>query len=346
MDSPNDVFEDEEYLDLNLDQDEDQTNHSDGTFESDSTDAKEGSSKSISDYVFVFTGVFFRRLYRGQLRPREFGRQTVEGDSVPEVLEFVWNAAKAQTQRQVVFDDEVPRWAEKQEPDLEDIELFLTLYDETKKKTYAPSALTPRVLATWRDKSIKIFAYVYSTTVETAAQYQLVLRQLLEPTSKDRAGAHSMRDDAALAQALRDTHQHLEGHQSSWLLWANLIHSSPAHTHEKLKAEEAPPLQLSKYFRWTAVSEPVKLQSAHRGLAVAHTVNDSWMRELMELKSDLDRAFDLIQSVRQRVNLMAARGTTSTQIFAAMEDAVRPEESELSRELAEKVTDCQDVDHA
>ncbi|KXJ76763.1 hypothetical protein RP20_CCG009034 [Aedes albopictus] len=304
MDSPNDVFEDEEYLDLNMDQDEDQTNHSDGTFESDSTDAKEESSKSSSDYVFVFTGVFFRRLYRGQLRPREFGRQTVEGDSVPEVLEFVWNAAKAQTQRQVVFDDEVPRWAEKQQPDLTSV--FNTLKQLLSISLFCVSCLNQ-----------------HRRTVLEHIPCVMML--------------HLLKLSETHISILKVTKAR------GFSGYLNLIHSSPAHTHEKLKAEEAPPLQLSKYFRWTAVSEPVKLQSAHRGLAVAHTVNDSWMRELMELKSDLDRAFDLIQSVRQRV---AARGTTSTQIFAAMEDAVRPEESELSRELAEKVTDCQDVDHA
>ncbi|XP_021695243.1 uncharacterized protein LOC110675161 [Aedes aegypti] len=218
----NDVFEDEEYLDLIHDEGPAHPYQSDdSTFvlSETSSDAGEGSSKKSSDYVFVFTGVFFRRLYRGQLRPREFGKHDVEGDSVHDVLERIWNAANPQIQRQVVFEDEVPKWSEKQHPEPDDIDLFITLYDETKKKTYAPSVVTPRVLATWREKTIKIYAYAYSVKVETAAQYQLVLRQLIAPSSQDRAGANSMRDDAALAQTLRDTHQHLEAFDKESVQW-------------------------------------------------------------------------------------------------------------------------------
>lgn len=43
------------------------------------------------------------------------------------------------------------------------------------------------------------------------------MRRLIAPENPDRAGAHSTRDDAALANDLRDSHPHIEGHHSSWL---------------------------------------------------------------------------------------------------------------------------------
>ncbi|XP_065080981.1 uncharacterized protein LOC135703631 [Ochlerotatus camptorhynchus] len=182
---------------------------------------------------FSFTGIFFQRFYRNQSHPKEWTRMTVYGDSKAEIVDCMWNIALAKIERQVVFDQDTPRWSENVQPTVNDVDEFVTLQDTTKKKMYAIESVSTRILRGWKGKTVRVYVYVWSTNVETSAQHQAVLRKLLSPQNPDRAGAHSVRDDSALADGLRDKHNHLEGHYSSWLLWANVIHSSPAYNKTK-----------------------------------------------------------------------------------------------------------------
>lgn len=304
-----------------------------------------GEEKSLGEFVFSFTGIFCRRLYRSQQRPKEKGRAFVNGNSVDEVIESIWAQSKDLVDRKVTFENDVPSWAEKIEPTIEDIQEFVQLQDEVKRKLYTTSVLTPRLLRNWRNKCVKVFVYAFSTSVETAGQYQQISKKLLAPANPDRAGAHSTRDDAALADELRRNHCHLEGHQSSWLLWANSINSSPAHKQEALKKAESPPIELSKYFRWSAVSEAARLQSVHRGMVVAQTSNLAWCRELDDLKTEVSLGISIFQGVMRKLEAMTIRGNTESELFSAMESATRPEETTLSHSLADQVMDCEDIDH-
>lgn len=301
---------------------------------------------AVKNFLFFFKGTFVRRLFRGQMRPRAIGTMNVGGNTIQEVITFIWKLAKKHVLRQIVFDGDAPTWAEKQLPDEADVEQFILLHDQAKKKTYNISAITPRVLASWKDKPIKIFVHAYSTNVETHAQHQMVLKQLLAPNNADRSGANSTRDGAALAKELKESHLDLEGHHSSWLLWANFIHSSPAHKQEQLKVDPTPPLELAKYFRWTNVSESARLQSVHRGVTVAHTINDGWVKDVVEIFQGLSSAVSILTNVSQKLETLISKGTAAGEFIAAVQSAVRPEESELSKVLAENVTDCPDIDHS
>nr|XP_029716691.1 uncharacterized protein LOC115259996 [Aedes albopictus] len=299
-----------------------------------------------SDYVFFFKGIFSRRLYRTQLRPKEFCKRNMCGNTPEEVFASIWRISVKQIERQVNFDGMNASWSGNDKPVIGDIDQYVTLQDPSKKKTYSVSAVSHRVLSTWRGKNIKIHVYIYSTNVETNAQYRIVLRTLIAPQNPDRAGADATRNDAELAEYLRKSHPELEGHNSSWLLWANFVHSASAHDRDRLKDAKAPPLELAKYFRWGAVSEAARLQAVHRGMAVAQTANSGWAREVNELKTDLDLAVSILQRVSLKVDAMAARAALGSELFEAMESATRPEETELSHQLAARVTDCVDVDHA
>ncbi|XP_062550684.1 uncharacterized protein LOC134215537 [Armigeres subalbatus] len=300
---------------------------------------------AAGEYLFFFKGVFSRRLYRTQLRPKEYCTKNVGGNTLDEVFESIWRVAVKQIVRQVIFVGENANWADQDKPEIDAMEQFVTLQDPSKKKTYSISSVTQRVMSTWRDKIIKIHVYVYSTNVETNAQHRTVVRTLITPQNPDRAGADSTRDDAALAENLRKSHPHLEGHHSSWLLWANYIHSSSAQDRQRLKEAEAPPTELAKYFRWAAVSEAARLQAVHRGMTVAQTANDGWSREVNELKKDISLTLSVLQKVSHRVDAMVARATVGSELFEAMGSAMQPEEAELSHLLAAKVTDCADTDH-
>lgn len=298
-----------------------------------------------AEKLFLFKGIFFERLYRNQLRPREIFRHDVNGNSTQDIIQSLWQVVKKHVRREVVFHNEDPSWSEKPEPEFEDIERFVTLQDKSLRKGYSIADLRHRLLTKWRGKNINVYVYVYSTNVGTNPQYQCVLRKLVAPQTPDRSGAHSTRDDAALANELRERHRDLEGHFSSWLLWANLINSSPAHERERLKQATAPPLELTKYFRWAPVSEAARLQSVHRGMVVANTINEGWMRGIAEIKQDIALANKILQGAAQKVELLESKGTFGSEICSVMETTMRPEETELSRSLSTDVTDCDDIDH-
>lgn len=302
-------------------------------------------TQGVSEDVFAFTGVFFRKLYRSQLRPKECGKQNVNGNSVAEVLDLIWRVVKKHIHRAVIYENDVPRWVD-DDPNQDDMESFVTMQDIEKKKLYLVSGITPRVLRNWRGKSIKIFAHVYSTSVENNSQYQQLHRKLIASQNPDRSGANCSLDESTLANELRDGHPDLEGHHSSWLLWANFINSSPAHERDRLKQARAPPLDLAKFFRWTSVSEAARLQSLNRGLVVAQTVNQSWSNEIAEIRKDADLALSILQGMVSKLNVMESRAKTDLELLTAMTSATQPEERELSRTLAERVVDCADLDHS
>lgn len=300
---------------------------------------------SAEEGLFSFCGVFHQRFFRNQMKPKELFKCNIHGNSIEEVHQSLWTVSEKEIRREVIFKDDHPIWSDKVRPEINDIERFVTLQDPSVKKGYSVSALTHRLLVKWRNKTIKVYVYVYSLNVESLAQYQCLLRKLVAPQVPDRAGAHSMQTEAALAKELQEKHPDLEGHHSSWLLWANFIHSSPTHQHEQLKNAESPPVELAKFFRWASVSEAARLQSVHRGMVVARTVNDGWMQKIAGVKKDVEMALKVLNSANREIEAIMATGTYGSELFSALETTTRPEETQLSTNLANQVTDCEDVDH-
>ncbi|KXJ69983.1 hypothetical protein RP20_CCG025236 [Aedes albopictus] len=276
-----------------------------------------------SDYVFLFTGIFFQRFYKSQLRPKEWTKTAVYGDTATEVVDCLWGIAFAKVERQVIFDDETPRWSENTTPTVNDASDFITLQDTTKKKLYAIDSLTARVLRGWKGKTVRVYIYTFGRPM-----YKPVLNIKQYSVSyshhKTRIGL---------------------GPIHSWLLWANFIHSAPVHTQDQMKQSSTPPMQLSKYFRWVATSEPSRLEAVHKGMIVAQNNNSGWLREIGNVKKTLLDCKKLLDGALLKVEEMEQRGVIGNDMLNSMELAVRPEEMELSQHLANSVTDCDDVDH-
>ncbi|XP_055525969.1 uncharacterized protein LOC129718846 [Wyeomyia smithii] len=54
-------------------------------------DKDETTRLSENDHVFSFTGIFFQRFYRSQLRPKEWTRALVYGDTKDEIVDCLLN---------------------------------------------------------------------------------------------------------------------------------------------------------------------------------------------------------------------------------------------------------------
>uniref|UniRef100_A0A8D8KQC1 (northern house mosquito) hypothetical protein n=1 Tax=Culex pipiens TaxID=7175 RepID=A0A8D8KQC1_CULPI len=304
------------------------------------------SKRPRCEKLFSFNAVFCQKLFRNQLRPKENSSTRVVGDSIEDVIECLWDTGKDLIKRQVVFQDNVPKWAVDEKPKFDNVGKFFLLQDMNARKTYGIENLTARLLQRWRDQSIKIFVFAYSLDVENKNQFNDVLKHLITPSKPDRAGANSMRDESALANELQEGHPHLEGHFSSWLLWASVIHAAPAHEQEGMKKAPNPPATISKYFRWVGVSEAARLEGVHRGMVVANTINSRNLRQIRELKMEFSTAMVVLQGAFKRLEVMEAEAEASSGIVSAMETVMQPEESELSQQLAAEVTNCFDDQHA
>ncbi|XP_001847874.2 uncharacterized protein LOC6038029 [Culex quinquefasciatus] len=151
--------------------------------------------------LFSLECSFCQRLYRSQLRPKENFSAQISGDSVQEVVANMWESGKSLIKREVRFENGVPKWASGEIPGEESAEKFLIVYDVTAHKSYATTNLTSKKLQKWRDQIVKVFVYAYSKEVETKGQYGDVLKYLINPKNPDRAGANSMREEAALAKS-------------------------------------------------------------------------------------------------------------------------------------------------
>lgn len=74
-------------------------------------------------------------------------------------------------------------------------------------------------------------------------------------------------------------------------------------------------------------------------------MNARWNKQVADIKIDLSAALNLLQGAFKKIELLEAETKASTEITAAMETAVQPEENELSQHLASQVTDRRDSDH-
>ena len=78
---------------------------------------------------------------------------------------------------------------------------------------------------------------------------------------------------------------------------------------------------------------------------MASTVNDGFAAELDQLEKEADQMILLRQQIKARVVAMMQRATIDWSLVFAMNEATKPEESELSRNLSSLVTDLPDFDH-
>lgn len=291
---------------------------------------------------------FFKRRFVGETSGSLVASEIISGDSVKEVLEGMWTIVKTIICREVIFIDEdgsqTPRWSD-DEPTVDDMQKFVYLQNQRNRRRVNIDQISSKLLISWRGKDIRVHVHIYSTAVSCKQLWELVDKQLVKFQHTDRAGAPNNQSLSQLADELRELHgSHFTGHASSWKLWANYIHTVPAHEREMRKSE-LPPHSIIKFFRSVPISEAVKLESTRQGLSVARTINDAFSTELAELEEEADQLIALGQRVKHRIAALRARSLINCSLVSAMQESTRPEENEISRSVAERVTDMLDVDH-
>lgn len=87
------------------------------------------------------------------------------------------------------------------------------------------------------------------------------------------------------------------------------------------------------------------MEAVHKGMIVAQNNNSGWLREIGNVKKTLLDYKNMLEGALLKVEEMERRGLVGNDLLDSMELAVRPEETELSLQLANCVVDCEDVDH-
>lgn len=295
-----------------------------------------------------FCGSFFKRRFVGETSGSLIASQILYGDTVQEILQGVWTIVKPFICREVLFiednGNQVPIWADG-EPSYEDLQKFVYMQNKNRRRINIEQ-IDSKLLISWREKEIRVHVHIYSTAVSCKQLWDLVNKQLVRFQDTDRAGAPNNQSLSMLANELRELHGgQFTGHASSWKLWANYIHTAPAHERER-RMNELPPHSIIKFFRSVPISEAVQLECTRNGLSVASTINESFSTELAVIEEEADQMIALGQRLKHRISALRARSSINASLVSAMQESIRPEENEISRSLADNVSDMHDIDHS
>ncbi|KAL9704194.1 hypothetical protein quinque_007712 [Culex quinquefasciatus] len=274
--------------------------------------------------------------------------EIVAGNSVPEVVQCIWDVVKPYLRREVDVAEangiEVS-WSAKLEPDLRDIEKFVWLKDVKRKSVIRIDALGEgRMLLNWRDKTMLVFAFAYSTSISSLAIWEKMNKHLLQPSDCDRSGAPSNVELNELVQELMEKNQHLEAHHSAWIQWATSIQSSPADEQQELK-ERLPPASMRGMFFSLPTSEGSRLESTRQGLIVAENILDNLEPTVKILEDHGNHLMSVAFEIKNSAHALAEKFSLCRAMLQGMKMTTAPEETTLSQSHRDAVGDMLDFEH-
>ncbi len=299
---------------------------------------------------FCFIGHFLNREFLGQKALNEDNEKVVNGESVDEIFDALWESALNFIKREVIVDGENFVWAENEKPTRAEIDKFILLQDQGSKKTITTTQINTDCLRKLRGKHVNVFVYSYGKRICNKTLHTKFSAQLLVPAQRDRANADNTVSLMELVGQLKEIHSlHYSGHHSSWIMWANYIQSSPSNESRERLKNECPPAHLVNLFRSVPLSDNEKMRSARNGLQVTDNMIDAFKYQLQLLRQDFDT---MRVSITRSVEIMELRLrsledviTSNQRLVSAISNQLRPEENEVSQRQEGLIMDCEDTDH-
>lgn len=293
------------------------------------------------------------RDFKGHSSGREIGKWGVAGNTPSEFLHQCWLMSQRFLKREVIFrcnesGEAVPVWGE-ENPQEMDFARFALFNDKANHRYYPVDKVTANILNHWKKKDIHLLLHVYSLSVSNRAVFKTVKDSLLEPESRDRAGAASNRMVDDLAKKLRDKHGSCwQAQDIAWMMWANSIFAADPCQRDSL-IDEAPPAHLIKLF---STREQPAIRSIKRSFAMAHSVNAGYHDEVVVIRKTFCELEGIVQTLTTKmeqlnrsIEALEIRDTMGESFISAAEETVRTEETSFSDQLAARVREQEDVDH-
>lgn len=298
--------------------------------------------------IFSFVGHFQQKEFVGQKALNPDNQEVISGDNVKEVLDTIWEKVQPLIKREVLVEGESFQWSSQENHSREEIGKFVTFQDKSNRKNYTIEQISTDVLRKIRDKDINIMVHVYSRNIINKNIHTKMVEKLIQPEQRDRANANTTISVIELVQKLKQTHNHLTANMSAWNMWANAIHSAPAHLQEAMM-NELPPVHMINYFRSASIPESQNIRLIQNGLQVADNLNDTYSGHLAMLREDFD---NMKQSVINHFNmydlkLRAAEevAASNSRIVASMNGSLQIQESSVSIAEEQQISDFPDIDH-
>lgn len=165
------------------------------------------------------------------------------------IINSIWDTAKLKISREVVIDNETISWSTKEIPDKDEIDKFIAIQDTSSRKLWKASSLNEKICRNFRDKDLNVLVHKYSSNIGSLKVWDRLKKALIEPESRDRAGAHSNQALRELVDKLKAKHRYkLTAPDISWMAWANSIQSAAPNLQEDL-IKELPPSHIIRLFR-------------------------------------------------------------------------------------------------
>ncbi|XP_065095723.1 uncharacterized protein LOC135717518 [Ochlerotatus camptorhynchus] len=242
------------------------------------------------------------RDFKGHSSGREIGKWGVAGNTPSEFLHQCWLMSQRFLKREVIFrcnesGEAVPVWGE-ENPQEMDFARFALFNDKANHRYYPVDKVTANILNHWKKKDIHLLLHVYSLSLSNRAVFKTVKDSLLEPESRDRAGAASNRMVDDLAKKLRDKHGSCwQAQYIAWMMWANPIFAADPCQRDSL-IDEAPPAHLIKLF---STREQPAIRSIKRSFAMAHSVNAGYHDEVVVIRKTFCELEGIVQTLATKM---------------------------------------------
>ncbi|XP_062545712.1 uncharacterized protein LOC134212134 [Armigeres subalbatus] len=239
------------------------------------------------------------REFKGHSSGKEIGKWGVAGNTPEEFIRQCWLMSQQYLKREVVFrcnenGEATPAWG-KEHPQESDFVRFALFNDKANHRYYPVDKVTANLLHNWKKKEIHLLLHVYSLSVNNRTVFKSVKDLLLQPESRDRAGAASNKTVQDLAKKLRDKHGiSWQAQDIAWMMWANSIYTADPCLRENL-IDEAPPAHLIKLF--SAREQPV-IRSIKRKFSMAQSVNAGYHDEVVFIRKTFDELEETVHPTR------------------------------------------------
>lgn len=275
---------------------------------------------------------------------------------VNEMLNNIWKIIieSGSIEREVIVEGETVAWCA-DVPDISNnqVDKFAQIVDIKGKRNYNPINISPDLLVHLRNKEIQVHVFVYSRNVSTNSTFNIVKKNLLDPAVRDRSAAVANQLIDEIIDKLKKSHSHhlTTPQPIGWRIWATFIASKPIHSQDQLILD-SPPDHIVVLFRNIPTSEAEVLSNAQQGLRIARNVNGIQRASLREIRDRVQRLQSTIDLCNREMaglinhlDYVEQQSEREDSLLRDMSSAFTPEESVASIEIANLVTDCEDVDH-
>lgn len=300
------------------------------------------------------------REFKGQISGTTKCSLTINCNSVQEFESHLWLKINDKLKREVVFDDnQDARSNENIVPKEEDMVRFVLFYDCKSKRSLSLDKITEITLNHWKSKEIWLYIHLYSLSVSNLTLWKKVVKNLIEPLNRDRAGASTVTEMNSLVAQLKDVHKfHYKSNHINWIMWANRIQASEPHLREKL-IESGPPADMLHLFAVARTAADDTIVEVRQNLCVAENVNEGvntglarvsilfdnvvkTQSAIIKLQTEQQTQIDLLNQELQAIEMQA---TTTRSLITSMEQAVPVVETEFGRQIFSMIQDQEDIDH-